>query len=76
MMEMDSPFHQQNGASIDGKNLNVLKRGQTVTFTCRITEIDVESTSKSIEWLKDGKLVSLQVMCAFYLLYFQFFYKK
>jgi hypothetical protein len=76
MMEMDSPFHQQSGASIDGKNLNVLKRGQTVTFTCRVTEIDVESGSKSIDWLKDGKPVSLQVMCAFLFTLFSILIKK
>ncbi|KAG5682150.1 hypothetical protein PVAND_011522 [Polypedilum vanderplanki] len=61
MMEMDSPFHHHFGASIEGKNLNVLKRGQTITLTCKVIESDAKSNnenSKHIEWIKDGEPVS------------------
>lgn len=70
MMEMDSPFHQQNGASIEGTSLNVLKRRQTITLTCRVTGNENEGErgnehSKRIDWIKDGELVSLKVIRIF-----------
>lgn len=60
MMEMDSPFHQ--GASIEGEHSKVLKRGHTVTLTCRVFGIVYDNSSqKRIEWMKNGELLSLKV---------------
>lgn len=60
MMEMDSPFHQ--GASIEGENSKVLKRGHTITLTCRVLGIMNENTSRNgIEWMKNGESLSLKV---------------
>ena len=74
MMEMDSPFHHQNGANIDGTNLNVLKQGQMITLTCRVTENEGEH-SKRIDWMKDGAHVSLQVFHIFLFILFSIFIK-
>lgn len=65
MMEMDSPFNQHYGASIEGKNFNILKRGQTITLTCKVIESEGNGNkqhSKRIDWMKDEELVSLQVI--------------
>jgi nitroimidazol reductase NimA-like FMN-containing flavoprotein (pyridoxamine 5'-phosphate oxidase superfamily) len=67
MMEMDSPFHQHYGAMIEGKHMNVLKKGQTITLTCKVIENENsksnnEQHSRRIDWMKDGELVSLKVM--------------
>ena len=64
MMEMDSPFLPNYGAAIDGKNLNVLKRGQTITLTCKVLTEHENSNkhSSQIDWMKDGELVSLKVI--------------
>lgn len=74
MMEMDSPFHHQNGANIEGTNLNVLKQGQMITLTCRVTENEGEH-SKRIDWMKDGVHVSLQVSYIFLFILFSIFIK-
>lgn len=74
MMEMDSPFHHQNGANIEGTNLNVLKQGQMITLTCRVTENEGEH-SKRIEWMKDGEHVSLKVLYIFLFILFSIFIK-
>jgi hypothetical protein len=61
---MDSPFHHHFGATIEGKNVNVLKRGQTITLTCRVIQSDGKSNnehSKHIDWMKDGELVDSMV---------------
>lgn len=64
MMEMDSPFLPQYGAAIDGKSLNTLKRGQTITLICNIN-IDIQKENsedfRRIEWVKDGEVVNLKV---------------
>ncbi|KAL7032930.1 hypothetical protein ACKWTF_007430 [Chironomus riparius] len=62
MMEMDSPFLPNYGAAIDGKNLNVLKRGQTITLTCKVLTEHENSNkhSSQIDWMKDEELVSLK----------------
>lgn len=64
MMEMDSPFLPNYGAAIDGKNFNVLKRGQTITLTCKVLTEHENSNkhSSQIDWMKDGELVSLKVI--------------
>jgi len=68
VMEMDSPFLQHGGATIEGKNSNVLKAGSTITLTCKIMENEMEeqqkqqqqqnSNPKRIDWRKDGNLLS------------------
>lgn len=62
MMEMDSPFHQVAGASIEGGSSQILKRGHSITLTCRVFGIMSESGSrKAIEWMKNGESLSLKV---------------
>lgn len=79
MMEMDSPFHQQSGVSIyiEGEKFDVLKQGQAKTLTCRVSLNDDgdhgNERSKQIDWMKDGKIVSWEVLGNFiHLFYFQF----
>jgi hypothetical protein len=78
MMEMDSPFHHHFGASIEGKHLNVLKRGQTITLTCRVIEAGDGSNenSKRIDWMKDGELVSATVTNLFIFIIIFFFHHR
>lgn len=58
---MDSPF---SGAMIEGNNLNVLKKGSTITLTCKVMESEVEGNVgnvKRIDWMKNGELVNIEV---------------
>lgn len=58
---MDSPF---SGAMIEGNNLNVLKKGSTITLTCKVMESEIEGNVgnvKRIDWMKDGELVNIEV---------------
>ncbi|CRK99294.1 CLUMA_CG012607, isoform A [Clunio marinus] len=60
LMEMDSPF---SGAMIEGKNINILKKGSTITLTCKVMENGIEGNSantRRIEWMKNGKLVKMK----------------
>lgn len=58
---MDSPF---SGAMIEGKNINVLKKGSTITLTCKIMESEIEGegeNTRRIEWMKNRELVNIKV---------------
>lgn len=74
LMEMDSPFHQHYGsATIEGKNFNILKKGQTITLTCKVIESEGKGNkghSRQIDWMKDGELVSLKVIETYNFRYF------
>lgn len=61
VMEMDSPF---SGATIEGKIFNVLKKGSTITLTCKVMENEVEGNvenARRIDWMKNGELLNLKV---------------
>lgn len=61
VMEMDSPF---SGATIEGKNFNVLKKGSTITLTCKVMESEVEGNGENarrIDWMKNGEQLNLKV---------------
>lgn len=61
VMEMDSPF---NGAMIEGKNFNVLKKGSTITLKCKVMENEIEGNvenARRIDWMKNGELVNIKV---------------
>lgn len=61
VMEMDSPF---NGATIEGKNFNVLKTGSTITLTCKVMENEVDehvANARRIDWMKNGELLNVKV---------------
>lgn len=61
VMEMDSPF---SGAMIEEKNINDLKKGSTITLTCKIMENEIEGkgdNSRRIEWMKNGEPVNIKV---------------
>lgn len=61
VMEMDSPF---SGAMIEGNNLNVLKKGSTITLTCKVMENEIEGNVenvKRIDWMKNGEPVNIEV---------------
>lgn len=58
---MDSPF---SGATIEGKNFNVLKRGSTITLTCKVMENEIEgnvANARRIDWMKNGEPVNIKV---------------
>lgn len=58
---MDSPF---SGAMIEGKNSNVLKKGSTITLTCKVMENEIEGNGKSerrIDWMKNREPINVQV---------------
>lgn len=60
-MEMDSPF---SGATIEGKNFNVLKKGSTITLTCKVMVNEIEGNvenARRIDWMKNGELVNIKV---------------
>lgn len=62
VMEMDSPF---SGAMIEGKNFNVLKKGSTITLTCKVMENEIEGSdgnARRIDWLKNGEPINVQVI--------------
>jgi hypothetical protein len=62
VMEMDSPF---SGATIEGKNFNLLKKGSTITLTCKVMENEVEGNvenARRIDWMKNGELVNIKVV--------------
>jgi hypothetical protein len=62
VMEMDSPFDDR--ARIEGKNSNILKKGSTITLTCKVMENEVEGNvenTRRIDWMKNGELLSLKV---------------
>lgn len=61
VMEMDSPF---SGATIEGKNFNVLKKGSTITLTCKVMESEIEGNAENarrIDWMKNRDLLNLKV---------------
>lgn len=58
---MDSPF---SGAMIEGKNSNVLKKGSTITLTCKVMENEMEASggnARRIDWMKNGEPINVQV---------------
>lgn len=58
---MDSPF---SGATIEGKNSNVLQKGSTITLTCKVMENEIEGNvekARRIDWMKNGELVDVKV---------------
>jgi hypothetical protein len=60
-MEMDSPY---SGATIEGRNFNVLKKGSTVTLTCKVMQSEVEGKAEKasrIDWIKNGEPVNIKV---------------
>jgi hypothetical protein len=62
VMEMDSPF---SGATIEGENFNLLKKGSTITLTCKVMENEVEGNvenARRIDWMKNGELVNIKVV--------------
>lgn len=64
VMEMDSPFSGISSPTIEGKNFNVLKKGSTITLTCKVMENEIEGNVENprrIEWMKNGELLNLKV---------------
>jgi hypothetical protein len=60
VMEMDSPF---SGAMIEGRNSHSLKKGSTITLTCKVMEGGVEANAENarIDWMKNRELVNDKV---------------
>lgn len=61
VMEMDSPY---SGAMIEGKNFNVLKKGSTITLTCKVMESEIEGNGENarrIDWMRNGEPINVQV---------------
>lgn len=65
---MDSPFFHHGGATIEGKNLNIVKQNSTITLTCKIMENEIvdekkkQQDSRRIEWKKNGEQFSIKVI--------------
>lgn len=63
---MDSPFF--SGATIEGRNFNEMEKGSTITLTCRVMEMEMETNDsrkganvRHIEWMRNGEAVNIKV---------------